>query len=379
MNASKLRKELSDLLEGKWPDIRPMPSASTQIVIYGVGNCGKHIANLMQKHGYRVVAFIDARAASIGNIGGIPCHAPGSAETKALAQAGTAVIIGIFNYQADLYEIDRLLQDVGFKQVISYYELNEHLPGELQSLYWLTNRSFYKTRTAEILSGFDLFDDEESREVYLDVMKLRLTYELDHLRAPLRENQYFLPELFKNRERMRVVDGGAFTGDSLDFFLNKKLRVESVAAFEPDLNNFKRLSEFTRKRKDELGEVILFPCGLDETTARKRFNSDGLSSSSLAENGDSFIQVVALDEVLPSFAPTLIKLDIEGAELAALRGARSIIENEKPDLAICVYHTPEHLWEVPQLMRALLPGHKLALRYHQLTGFDIVAYAYRAQ
>ena len=378
MKPSPIRDALQHLLDAPWPVLDPLPPTGTELVIYGAGNCGRHIQGVLSKHGYRVAAFIDSRADAIGAVASTPCFAPDRPEARALAARGLAVVVGVFNYQADLHAIDSLLRNIGFRQVVSYYALNEHLPAELPSLYWLVDRSFYQDKKDAILGGFDLLDDDISRQVYLDLMKLRLTYDLSVLREPLRENQYFLPELFQDRKAMRLVDGGAFTGDTLEFFLEKQLPIEAVAAFEPDPGNFRRLSAFARKEQARLGEVTLFPCGLDEMTTGRRFHSQGLSSSAISDQGDSFIQVAALDEVLPCFAPTLIKLDIEGAELAALRGAAHTIRTHGPDLAICVYHAPEHLWEIPALMRELLPAHKLALRYHQLTGFEVVAYAYRA-
>jgi hypothetical protein len=85
--------------------------------------------------------------------------------------------------------------------------------------------------------------------------------------------------------------------------------------------------------------------------------------------------VVALDDVLPRFAPTFIKLDIEGAEIRALRGAAEMIQVHRPRVAACVYHLPGHLWEVPEYLRELLPENRLFLRYHGFNGFDAVAYA----
>ena len=97
----------------------------------------------------------------------------------------------------------------------------------------------------------------------------------------------------------------------------------------------------------------------------------------MREGGESSIQVVAIDDVLPTFAPTFIKLDVEGAEPAALRGARRTIERHCPDVAVCVYHAASHLWEVPLLLHDLQPEYSFMLRYHQFNGFDAVAYAFR--
>jgi hypothetical protein len=106
-----------------------------------------------------------------------------------------------------------------------------------------------------------------------------------------------------------------------------------------------------------------------------RFQGGHGEGSQLTESGDLHVQVVALDDVLPNFQPTLIKLDVEGAEPDALYGARETIHKATPDLAVCVYHTPAHLWELPRLIKELFASYNFSLRSHRFNGFDTVLYA----
>ena len=88
------------------------------------------------------------------------------------------------------------------------------------------------------------------------------------------------------------------------------------------------------------------------------------------------IQCVSLDEALPGFAPSLIKMDIEGAEMDALQGARTLIARHCPGLAISVYHRPEHLWQIPLWVNHAMPGaYRLSLRSHAYNDFELVLYA----
>ena len=125
-----------------------------------------------------------------------------------------------------------------------------------------------------------------------------------------------------------MVDGGAFTGDTLDALLAAGLHFEALAAFEPDLANFARLRDSVVRHG--LRDAVLFPCGLGDTTARLRFATGHEAASGLSADGADFIQVVALDDVLPAFEPNFIKLDIEGAEPAALRGMRQTLRAPGP-------------------------------------------------
>jgi hypothetical protein len=76
------------------------------------------------------------------------------------------------------------------------------------------------------------------------------------------------------------------------------------------------------------------------------------------------VQSIALDEALPGFKPTLIKMDIEGAEPEALKGAIGIIKESRPQLAICVYHKFDHYWRIPLFIDSLKCGYRLYLRQH---------------
>ena len=71
----------------------------------------------------------------------------------------------------------------------------------------------------------------------------------------------------------------------------------------------------------------------------------------------------------------VIKMDVEGAELSALLGAKETIRDSRPGLAICLYHRPEHLWQIPLLLKQWDPRYEFALRLYRHAGFDLVMYA----
>ena len=84
---------------------------------------------------------------------------------------------------------------------------------------------------------------------------------------------------------------------------------------------------------------------------------------------------VGLDELLDGARVSFIKLNIEGSELEALRGARRSIRSWKPKLATSVYHRPSDLWEVPELVRSLNQDYRLYVRQHDGGVVETVLYA----
>jgi hypothetical protein len=102
----------------------------------------------------------------------------------------------------------------------------------------------------------------------------------------------------------------------------------------------------------------------------------GTVGSSLSTTGDLEVECCTLHEVVgDGEAPTLIKMDIEGAEPRALAGAAGIIRGHRPVLAICVYHRQEHLWTIPEYIRSLDLGYNLFLRRYGDEFGDVVCYA----
>lgn len=74
-------------------------------------------------------------------------------------------------------------------------------------------------------------------------------------------------------------------------------------------------------------------------------------------------------------APTFIKMDIEGAEKEALIGAEQIIRCHKPKLAICVYHKPEDIYVLPELINSFREDYRFYLRHYSNTIYETVLYA----
>jgi hypothetical protein len=68
-------------------------------------------------------------------------------------------------------------------------------------------------------------------------------------------------------------------------------------------------------------------------------------------------------------------MDLEGTEIDALYGAKNTIIQNKPKLAISIYHTSEHLYEIPLLIHEWVPEYKLYVRHHTDTCADTVLYA----
>ena len=73
-----------------------------------------------------------------------------------------------------------------------------------------------------------------------------------------------------------------------------------------------------------------------------------------------------LDEL--GLSPTFIKLHLEGAELAALKGARQTLLDHRPIVAATVYHNDDGIWKTAEWLMRTLPDYRFFFRNHSWCG-----------
>ena len=74
------------------------------------------------------------------------------------------------------------------------------------------------------------------------------------------------------------------------------------------------------------------------------------------------IQVLTIDAIVSDRQVDFIKLDVEGDEADALKGAQDVIIRDRPALALSVYHRTEDIVELTEAVESLMPGCSMYLR-----------------
>ena len=186
--------------------------------------------------------------------------------------------------------------------------------------------------------------------------------------------QYFdLPQLMLTPEDEYFVDIGALDGETTKRFF-KRCPGGHAYVFEPCPPQFS-VTENCLKRFGN--RVELFPFGVSDENKTVRFSPfpENMGGSAIDPDGPIEIETRRLDDLLADRPVTFLKIDIEGSELAALRGAARIIREQKPKLAICVYHKPEDIWEIPDLILQYNPDYNLYFRHYTASLCETVLYA----
>lgn len=357
-------------------ELRRQLRGETSVLLYGAGNIGRDSLVVLRNAGVLVRAFLDAKDQPGASVQGVPVLKPDDPVFTPEERRVTTVVVTIFNVYVDMPALHARLAALGWGRVIVFTAFYEAFAAELGNRFWLTSREYYRPLAAQLAGVRALWADEKSRVVFDGIVRFRLSGDYTNLEKPEFDTQYFPPDLPAWPRGLRLVDCGAYDGDTLRQVRSRGLSLEAYAGFEPDPANFAKLNHEVNVAPGWNSLLAaLWPCGVWSHGCQLRFTSGHGSGSAVNAQGDSVIQCVALDEALPAFRPTLIKMDIEGAEHAALLGAARTIRADRPGLAICLYHEPAHLWQIPLLIAGWNLGYRFYLRSHSHSGFELVLYA----
>lgn len=328
------------------------------LVLYGAGAAGISAARFFKHYNISVNCFCDKNKTGIQKETGLPIISP---EKLCTEYPEANIVICSVNYKDEIAH-DLSVLGISPEHIFLRAFLNIH------EMTW----EDIEPHINGYQRAFNLLSDNQSKQILVERIKCYLTSTLITSAPP--QEQYFAPEIITLSNSEIFVDGGMYTGDTASMFF--KLaggKYKQYYGFEPDEKN---LEAATKNLCSQSG-VTIIPKGLWSSEARLAFSGSLTSSSKLDEtDGDSFVEVTALDVYFYDKAPpTFIKMDIEGAELEALKGAKKIIREHKPKLAVCAYHKPEDLYTLPELIRNYRSDYKFYLRHYTESIYETVLYA----
>lgn len=188
------------------------------------------------------------------------------------------------------------------------------------------------------------------------------------------EGQYFDDECLEGvcDFRLYFVDVGCFDGaDTKKYIEWCGDKNAPVMAFEADLKNF----ELCREALKCYNNVTVCNCGLSDKNETKKFKMMMSQSSKFSEDGDIEVEAKTLDSVMEEKRIGFIKMDVEGYEEKCLLGAKTIISEQHPVLAISIYHKRTDIWKLPQIILEMNPNYRFYLRHYTVGITDTVLYA----
>jgi FkbM family methyltransferase len=166
-----------------------------------------------------------------------------------------------------------------------------------------------------------------------------------------------------------IIDAGAYIGDTAKLFATY-YSPSKIYALEPAPANYGRMcaliDEWQLAGKivprqlatcDRAGPIELWGQGMGTSVIQK---------AELAETPGTRVEATSIDELMVAEQETrrvgCIKLDVEGAEFATIKGAVGTIKKHRPVLIVSLYHTPIDFFEIKPFIDSLDLGYNFMIR-----------------
>ena len=334
--------------------------------LYGAGaGCASFFSIVQPKLGTSVVGILDRNVE--GSVCGLKISHP---ELDEIDASATAIIVTIGDKRS-FAECKPYLEarfGIPVFWMLDMYEFHSHFPTSVDIDSLLPGEE-------DVCFTCSLLEDRLSQDIFRQVIRSHADRHFIERPCADLSTQYLVPELTLPMDIGHIVHCGAHRGGTLQALSSYFRSIESLSCFEPT----PAFQEDLQKQAQSLrncGEVAIHAVAIGEQYQEIQLEEFGGASTnnrisliteqrSESTSRSGIALMVAIDEVFRDCPVDYISMDIEGGEIAALRGAQDVIAKQHPRLAISVYHSPQDIWMIPQQIESFAPGvYQMYLRRH---------------
>lgn len=229
---------------------------------------------------------------------------------------------------------------------------------------------FLKEHEDQLECFYDRLQDAKSRRVFENRLKFLLTRRREYMTSIHDDIPYFDTSIIDPNEIRNYIDLGTYTGDTIEQFCKLNHSYRHVWGFEPD----KELERVANQNLKHYRDITIAPYATSDFDGSMQVQS-GLGVMQTIDNQyegnastEQIFDVCKLDTYFAdqNVESCFVKMDIEGAEMATLRGMENFIKRNAPTMAICIYHKLEDIIEIPELLDSynFSRGVKFYLRHY---------------
>ena len=329
------------------PFIDNLKNTNKPILLYGMGNGADMIIKVLESYG---ITYQDTFA-SEGFVRGHSFHGKRVLSfSEAKEKYGDFIIIVTFAVHDD--KTMNFISDLSDNFELYAPTVSVVDGGPFTYKFFIENEANFK-------KAYEMLADEKSKEDFLNILRFKLSGNVKYLLKAHSEKMKLYEDIFPLTEDESIVDLGAYDGDTIREFLTVTGdKYKKIIALEPDEKNFRKLERKT-EGLENLTRLNLGAWDKEETLF---FAKKSGRNSRLEEDGVP-VSFNSVDNIIDEEV-SFIKMDIEGAELKALEGAKNTIAKYKPKLYVCAYHRNEDMFALPIKIKELYEGYKIYFRQH---------------
>lgn len=348
----------------------------SKVVLVGSGNLGQSCLPVLTKNKLEVVAFADDNPKLWQqDILGLKVISLNDAGVR-FGESAIFVVAIYYTHHSYLATRDRL-QKYGARKIVFFPIMLWMFGDQLLPFYHFTLPSHYVQHADQVMEAFSLMTDEKSQNQFVSHLHWRMWQEHGVLPETTLDNQYFPDDLIELGPDEAFAEGGGYDGDTVRSFMKQcGGKYRTIHTFEPDPENFRQLEQFHASLSaSERNKVHIYNQAIGARVSKIRMSRTGTAGATIGGSIGVDIGCVPLDQVLTCEPVTFLKLDVEGAEMEALRGAVQTLVEKRPITTVCLYHRPEDLYTIPLFLASIMDRTNFHLRTHDYDGRELVLYA----
>lgn len=346
----------------------------SNIIIWGCASTGQSVYDFLEEFGSidNIKYFADNNKKKWGTRkNGLLVLSPEEVVEKVKENSNTYIIVAALH----LSDIRKQLLSLGIQDSVidvnGFSLAKDYLTFKDESAYKIIN-----SHIDEYEKVYSYLADERSRTVYLSILNCKISLDNKYMMgiATPAKDQYFDKEIINLHENEVFCDCGSFNGDTLETFVTLSAgEYKKYIAIEADKDIFIELNKKVAEKGYRNVQTHNVACWNEKTILK--FQS-AQSAGHVSEIGSITVQADTLDHILKGENVTFLKMDIEGAEEMALKGAATLIQENKPVLAVCIYHSLQDYYKLPLIMKDLNQDYMLFIRnYTDMVDTETVCYA----
>lgn len=376
----ELRQQLSHILESSPFELRNDFLKEKNVVVYGAGRLGAMVAEICIQNGIHISFFVDKNCDNIKSLSGIPVYQV--ERLKDIETQNTIVLVGAFKFP--FYQMKSIIKQYTSSDIFTVYDLLYITESAYFSNGWFSGFLSSEDKI-KIFHVFDSLDDITSQKTYLDFINWRVSRdEFQNIEANIiSEDIKYHNEITHNclSNDGSIVDVGSFdlsfSIKSLELFLN----ISKSYAFEPDNSSYAYCLKKLHETPAYYENIKLEHLAISEYKGLVSFaHGHGLASRLVHQKSET-LQKVEVTTLTEYFIDNkidnnviAIKIHNEGDELQALKGAKAMIEKERPLLMVNCSHNRDGLYDIQQECMNF-KNYKYYMRSHAFYGEGLTFYA----
>ena len=331
-------------------DVWDMIAASQKpIVVYGMGNGADKLIGRFEKYNIEISDFF----ASDGFVRGHYFHGMRVKSFSEIKEAYSDFVI-VLSFASNREEVLAMLQ-----QIDAEYDM--YIPDMPVAGEDYFDKEFYNSHYDEILRAYNSLDDDSSKNMFAAIVNYKLTGRMSYLMNAYVTKDDLYREL-NQASTIRMIDAGAYNGDTVREAEQYFRGLKEVIAIEPDPRNYKKLEKYAEQSSVKVRAInaaVWNEVGDGELMSAGNRNSS-ISSTSSYKHRDTDVSLISIDSL--SISVDFIKYDVEGAELQALMGSANTINRCHPAMLVSLYHRSGDIFEIINYLRREYPFYKMYLR-----------------